>query len=253
MATHCKPTAPSCLNASEGTELEWAGYLLGVYGEPVHPSVRRKLSWLWSCHLSPYETCELVPEDAPVSTVEPRSVRLSQESLLGEAYYGDQTSTDGFAYMYNWGFWVRRDVRHIAAQDHAWVEVMRAKKHDESWFNSTWYYVVRGTGIWMNVGRTTEMAIGAMPHHHVAQVEKARKQGFDTLQFTNAWSNNLWELVDLRPEARQDKGLTTCGTAELRTGFHAQLPCACDEKARQLNCGPKRRVPHKVGRREHRA
>jgi hypothetical protein len=227
--------APSCVRYGDGSEAEWAAYLHAVYGEPVHPSYRRRLTWHYRCNNT--MPCESTPPPAPVR-VSPRHVHLWDVTMLGEAYRGKMWSTDGMAFMDNWGYFIRREEFHTPAPDGAWIEVMRARKHDEGDFNSTWFYATRGSGIWLNVGKTIEMAIGADMDCHRSQVAYARSRGYDTIQYTSAWTCSLHEIVDVRAGARQElHGLTTCGATELRTGLHAQLPCPCDDSAPYLNCG----------------
>lgn len=235
----CAPRSPSCIDESEGAEGEWAAYLRSVYGEAVPAAARHSLTWFYRC--APNRTlrisCEHVPRSAPLRALLPRVVKLWHSPLLGEAFYGDRVHTDGLYLAGLYGFFVRREANRSAAPDGAWIEVLRARKADEASFNSTWYYVVRGSGVWLNVGRTASAEIGARIKHHRLQVAQARREGYETLQFANAWDVGVHELVDLRPGARQDlHGLTTCGAAPLRAGWRHGRECACVEGPELINC-----------------
>ncbi|KAG8461155.1 hypothetical protein KFE25_002344 [Diacronema lutheri] len=241
----CVPGTPSCVDEREGSAAEWAAYLAAVYGESGVPtSARRSLEWFYRCppNRTANVSCGALPPPAPLSA-RPREVKLWQTPLLGEAFCGEPKNTDGLYAAGLHGFFVKRRSNNTPAPDGAWVEVLRGRKDDEATFNSTWYYVVRGSGVWLNVGATAHATIGARKKHHRLQVAAARAAGYDTLQFANAWDVDMHELVDLRPGARQDVlGLSTCGTAPLRTGWHHALHCACDEGAQLINCGGARRA-----------
>lgn len=241
----CAPRSRSCVNGSEGTDAEWSDYLRSVYGDPAPPpSVRHGLTWFYRCppNRTAHVICTHVPATSPLRSLAPRELKLWQAPLLGEAFRGEPKNTDGLYLAGLYGFFVRRAPSNVAAADHTWVEVLRGRKADENTFNSTWYYVVSGSGVWLNVGRTTVMEIGARKKHHRLQVAQARQGRFDTLQFANAWDVGMHELVDLRPGARQDIfGVTTCGSAELRSGWGHARPCGCDEAGELINCAGSRR------------
>jgi hypothetical protein len=164
--------ASSCVNWEEGTDAQWAAYLRGVYGEPVDPSIRRELEWVYSCHGR--LPCSHVPSNDPPTTVVPKPIRIRDETRLGEAFIGISCCTDGLHRMSNWGFFVRRDALRPAAASGTWVEVFRARRKEETPFSSTWYYAARGTGIFINVGRTISMEIADSHDEQAALVARAR-------------------------------------------------------------------------------
>jgi hypothetical protein len=229
----------ACVNGSHGSATDWSAYLRAVYGEHGVPiSTRDAFSWFYSCVPSAAAnlSCAAVPRAAPIH-VEPLKLKLWSQVGLHTAFRGDRANTDGLFLAGRYGFFVKRTPVNTAAASLGWVEVIRGRKLDETIFNSTWYYVVKGSGVWLNVGRTVAMAIGMRKKLQRMQVAEARSDGYDTLQYPNSWSMGMHEIVDLRPAARQEeRGVSTCGSAELRTGWRHQLPCHCDDGAELINC-----------------
>lgn len=234
----CNHVLPSCISRNMGTDAEWSAYLRAVYGDPAPPvEAHHTFNWFWRCrpNTAMNVSCGKLPPSPPLN-VTPATLRLSDSPPLGSAYVGKKKH-DGLFKVGQYGFFVRTEYRHKMVPSDTWVEVVRGRKSDEGRFNSTWYYAARGSGVWINVGKTTQASIRPRQKFHLEQVALARSHGFDTLQFPNAWHLTLHEIVDLRPAARQDvTGPVVCGNAELRSGWQHHRPCACRASVEISSC-----------------
>merc|ERR1712176_1173775 len=93
--------------------------------------------------------------------------------------------------------------------------------------NSTWYFIARGSGIWLSVGR---LCVATTRSEFVKHVNGNR---CDSVQ--NAGGNVLQrEIVDLRSGP-----WGACGDSRyLRTGWLASKPCHCNPRLKLLNRQP---------------
>jgi hypothetical protein len=243
----------NCRAVLGNNSLAWASYLTAVYREPIAPrdalGIAGLLEWMYRCAPGPWAfdpfepnerkpadvTCTHLPPDAPIR-VQPLVVRLETPVRQGVAYVGAD-ATDGLQAHGRYGFFVRRKRAPRPAPNGSWVEVIRM----HSWIEKrqfraggTFYYAARGTGAWLNVGRSyVDWRWYIVKQEQREVMEEARRRGFDTLQYPSVWRFGAREVVDLRPSA---SALHTC-SAELRTGLSAQLECNCSERQRLLNCG----------------
>ena len=107
--------------------------------------------------------------------------------------------------------------------------------------HGAFHWVARGTGVWLDVGRTYVDAEGYGEQYWFRSRNLERLRGYDTIQFPTTarnsrspMRNERFEIVDLRagmPEA------VVCASTHYRAGWTHQLPCACDGTAGILNCG----------------
>jgi hypothetical protein len=135
------------------------------------------------------------------------------------------------------------------AKSYAWVEVTHCFSNFE--FDGAWFFPMRGSGIFVNVGRTlvfdeqfqAQEFFGVIDadgenggFNNVAQAAAAA--GYDSVQFMAHCEGCQCysELVITNRQAnlpRQARGgpLTTCmeGLIEFRTGANASRPCTCQE------------------------
>jgi hypothetical protein len=128
----------------------------------------------------------------------------------------------------------------------AWVEVIRVREQWEPRVQAgaTFFYYAPGSGIWLALGRTISM-LGSerrkdKPFGATWSATWARGKGFDTLQRPAPGPGHLFEIMDVRPSARQQRNAArTCsGEQNLRVGWNSTGgPCLCDEQSMLLNCG----------------
>ena len=135
---------------------------------------------------------------------------------------------------------------------HSWAEVMHCSHEDEA--TAPWFFLTRGTGIFVNVGRTIafkdhkEAALFFMgndrpwgpismnPEHTLTPYdgtmvpERARAAGYDSIQYTMHCEHGgcgfcMNELVLTSVDGSQ--GGLACPPVEFRTGPNASQPCQC--------------------------
>jgi hypothetical protein len=249
----------------------WAAYLSAVYGGAPVPADGAavaarvaQLEWLYRCipGAQPYDPfdnkaypfgsrlsdgrlpppedvrCTLLPPNAPTSA-EPRIVSLHDDVALGEAYVGAKY-TDGLQAHARFGIFVRRRSAPAHAAENAWIEVARVRNRFEGGrlFLGTWYYVARGTGVFLNVGRTYISRIRYPSHAQQRRViERSLRRGYETVQYKWVWRFGAHELVDLRAAALSNVGLTCAAAGYLRAGARTERACNCSEAQQLLNCG----------------
>ena len=156
---------------------------------------------------------------------------------------------------------VRREV-----PSHHWVEVFHVKEANES--GVAWYYLMRGSAVWWNVGNTkvyhdhSDAARSLLPSELglaedctdpqcealFAHMFKAARRNWESIQFTNhydcacgtrgplhgAFENSTicqTEIVDLR-----GKGADGCGGRTYKTGWDATEECHCESSLGYSNC-----------------
>ena len=150
--------------------------------------------------------------------------------------------------------------------DKEWVEVMRVAAFHIDEVESSWYWEAKGSGIWLNLGRTlvvnsrrslTTLGINVSlwwgKGTAAALISRLRQEKFDTIQFSlgsQGWMRNVrYEIVDMRTPGIQPGRFSTrpfisksctCNT-EYRSGWDASLPCDCQANNSLLNCNG--RVP----------
>jgi hypothetical protein len=137
--------------------------------------------------------------------------------------------------------------RHTPLHNHSWAEVTHCGGSDFE-ANAAFYYAARGSGLWINMGRTaafgthddavrhflkrncTLRGVGAHECDSFLQrvMAVAAHQGFDTVQFLghcDAKCNTcLHEVALLR-----EHGRLACPPVAYRSGSRAQLQCTCVE------------------------
>ncbi|KAG8460424.1 hypothetical protein KFE25_011915 [Diacronema lutheri] len=205
--------------------------------------------------------CAHLPPDAPTRDT-PRIVSLLEDVPMGAGFMGANW-TDGMQAHEPYGFFVRARGAPAPAPENTWIEVLRVRNpyegeeghahgyavHGRMRFGGTWYYAVRGSGVWLNVGRTL-VVNKTWPSHARQQIaiNEARRAGYDTLQYPWLWQFGMHEVVDLRTyygraamsaaRERAQPSARVCPPAGvLRAGLRAQLECGCSEAQRLLNCG----------------
>lgn len=254
---------------------EWRAYLSAVYKERVSaarvPDLVQELEWLYRCTpglmpeglaefrfwnksrnttASPLNiSCAHALPNAPTDVV-PFAVSIVDSLADGVAYVGKPNS-DGLALHSAHGVFVHRSARPRApVPNGSWVEVMRVHTAREPWHGTIFFYALRGTGIWINVGRTCvfkpRAGLGASLEEQaqwpkrVAQREaiwNASASGCNSVQFPGVWGVRMHEIAVLRAAEGEQAGACGSGIPK-RTGVCAQLECKCSEAAEVLNCGP---------------
>ena len=122
--------------------------------------------------------------------------------------------------------------RPAAYASHAWVEVTHCASHIED--QSLWFYIVRGSGIFVNVGRTIVFndhpdaarffgVYGDITHVPAA----AAAAGYDSVQYLEHCEGCRCDN-ELMMTATTSPGTSACPRGiEFRTGVNASAPCAC--------------------------
>ena len=136
-------------------------------------------------------------------------------------------------------------------RNHTWYEVMRtAMSRKTTEMPGSWYWAARGSGIWVNVGKTYVDADTGRGEaywffsHGGPRVAQLAAQGYDSLQFprlagTRTYTgqpvnNDRFELVMLRNASNQ----WLCGACadDLRAGWAHSRPCSCVNVHSVINC-----------------
>ena len=110
-----------------------------------------------------------------------------------------------------------------------------------------WFYMLRGTGIYVNVGKTLVQYsraeatnfLNITVNYGTADYyfcRKLRSVGYDSLQIFNSHKPFLHELVICSDECTTKKITSSCVPIELRTGWNATKSCICNETYPILNC-----------------
>ena len=182
--------------------------------------------------------------------------------------------------------------------DHEWVEVQRVASNCTSahnvWIgdglmpisqkaapngtrliNGCWFNIVRGTGVWVNVGRSwrwpsrntlDKLVVSTFGRSVVRErvgtevdvlwCSMARKLGYDSIQVCTEFDRAGGNQPYIRRQSKRNSsryeaaGLVICGggcakqhvrtscpPVPIRTGIRAQLPCRCNIRHALLNCG----------------
>jgi len=161
-------------------------------------------------------------------------------------------------------------------QSYSWVEVTRSREcthiymnfqeglstglkysKDDLKYNDTipygcWFFVMRGTGVYVNVGKTmiaydrsdVNKAFGLFcnrPPYCDGQgdrywCQKALSYGYDSIQVVNANENENHELVICSGKCSTQPVDENCPPMELRTGYNASDLCNCVENTPIINC-----------------
>ena len=245
-----------------GQDHAWDHYLARVYGElPSYPVALSSFGWFYHHGL-------------PI-TVEPAWFAPRCASLPGVAWTG--TAGCGFGGrglpesqppLREAGFFVQRydrkrpeafaEARGFA--NDTWVEVMRTfmdRKSTES--SGSWYWHAKGSGVWLNLGRTlVEHDVAARGERHYffehggTRARHLALMGFDSVQFPvlagsrtfigKPVENNRFEIVALH----RYRGPGVSGTCadSYRGGWAHGRPCNCSTKLDRsgkdsgvVNCG----------------
>ena len=158
---------------------------------------------------------------------------------------------------------------HAAAPPHRWVETAHGGTTLATWNRGhkaessvAWFYLARGSGLWINTGRTIvysdhAAAVRAVlnktcediafksPHPATPCILfydllfTALRPEYDSVQFTHHCDMGCGctsaELVIIRPGV---SGLPGCPTGvDVRAGANASRACTCDPNKEFLNCG----------------
>ena len=196
-------------------------------------------------------------------------------------FFAHRSDKDAIRRVPSHSSWVSKAAatnRHVA--DNTWVEVMRIARMDDRFgapaadspFESemalvgqVWFWVARGSGVWLNVGRSlvmrgpqpvasrTAVELSAGPVTTNPTCREARSRGYDTIQLLRSFGMTN-ELIDCRGAARPDWNVTYepgCPPphVELRAGLPTPrdapalegvegsfAACACDRSYDFANC-----------------
>ena len=147
-----------------------------------------------------------------------------------------------------------------AANDHAWIEVMRIARLDDRedavepnetcTVGQVWFWAAPGSGVWLNVGRSLVVrGDAARPG-----CREAHAQGYDTIQMPAAMGGFSSELLDCRGAAQPDarsRWESACPPAHVRllagtpqpryapalpSSWNAEEECVCDASRDYLSC-----------------
>lgn len=110
-----------------------------------------------------------------------------------------------------------------------------------------WFYLLRGTGIYVNVGKTLvqysryeAMDFLGIKVNFVAAdyyfCRNLRNLGYDSLQIFNSHKPYMNELIICSGECITKKITASCVPVELRTGWNATKACHCNDTYPILNC-----------------
>lgn len=162
----------------------------------------------------------------------------------------------------------RRVGVHAAAPAHAWAEVTHGgtTEHVGRGYveaSAAWFYLARGSGVWIHTGRTAVFAthasavqavlnrtchdviwkdrgslVGNCLPYFAALFEALRAMKYDSVQFVHHCDTRCGctstELVIIRPGVAGVPGCPTNVT--VRAGANASRTCTCDESKPFLNC-----------------
>ena len=143
------------------------------------------------------------------------------------------------------------------AANHTWVEVTRRASLREGQHGyGCWFHLLlppygRGTGVFVNVGRTlvfegfNEARNALRPHNATCgndclEAQTAHERGYDSVQMLHGKVHNHPELMVAREACLNSaRPFGTCPPRgiEMRSGWDARLPCACTDDGEWLNCG----------------
>jgi hypothetical protein len=119
-----------------------------------------------------------------------------------------------------------------------------------------WFYIVRGTGIYINVGKTlgANSRSDAMrildlqcldpPNCYSGQNDfnicrKVIEKGYDSIQIFNSHERRVHELVYCSGKCATQPVKGACPPLDLRTGWNATKKCDCNDLYPILNCNNK--------------
>ena len=280
LPTECSYTGSSSLEGrlpllrEEGQDPAWDAYLSTVYGDVVYPVDLRTFSWFYYNKL-------------PLHVVPARLDILCPSQHFAAWIGGHQILPEAWAGAF--GFFVQQFDRnasnsslrhyHRAFAPNGWAEVMRVAllQRDERF--ATYYWEARGSGIWMNLGRTRvipwDIDFSARDRQRAAETvnqiikRESQAERFDTLQMPDMADlgevgmfplhNNRFEIIKLVPGSNvsdpillhrmsHSMGIMMPSIqADVRTchvsymaGWRHDRPCACDEHLPSINCGKHR-------------
>jgi hypothetical protein len=207
--------------------------------------------------------CEL---DAPCKT-NTRPYLCAQSKRVHIAHGRDKAFPGFFVFRNETADRASGQMSERGVADHTWVEVVRIARLDDRYIGTThplanqssivaeqclvgqiWFWVARGSGVWINVGRSL-----VLPGPFPRACEEAYAEGYDTVQLTRSYGLT-YELIDCRGMSRPDAWLSyepACPPShiELRAGMPTprdapalnglagtDSPCACDSSYDFLNC-----------------
>lgn len=155
------------------------------------------------------------------------------------------------------------DLKRQLVPNGDWIEVIRhsrAEGEGKNWASACWFYVFKGSGVWIHVGKTAvfdgddAFAVQKMKEEfpELQSIEwgdavyaaYARLKGIDSIQtsYSKDWDGNLPELIYLGGVCQAEAIYTGCVPGlEFRTGLQHNLPCKCSDAIKDgdnqvLNC-----------------
>uniref|UniRef100_A0A7S0IMV8 Phospholipase B-like n=1 Tax=Calcidiscus leptoporus TaxID=127549 RepID=A0A7S0IMV8_9EUKA len=229
----------------------WASYIEAAYGEL--PSVFPVCMYdMWALDKAAFDGAGLNTSRTIVT--DPKAVKegdLFVQSALGFFGYG--------IYHSHWA----------AAKDNTWIEVAHAVLPTE--WTGAWTWRLRGSGVWVNVGKTIAFPTPAdMSQVHMEAIHYltencsvkvspywplsesdifglcAREKGFDSVQFEPQVGQaplgtfgltGLTELVLTRLSGNQTCGVPDASATPLRQGWRASSGCDCVNQPIPPTCG----------------
>jgi len=162
-------------------------------------------------------------------------------------------------------FWSWHPYPYSAFGSHTWCEVMHEHDPYGDEQEGAWFMHTPGSAIYFNIGVTRSFSTHSEaydhwgvtgPHWNQDMSKRAAADGYDSVQFTahvdhvnypcdthNTGTPNL-EYMGLEIVGVKLVGTHACTTSDgapssIRAGWHAYIPCKCDNSKQFLNCdGP---------------
>ena len=149
------------------------------------------------------------------------------------------------------GFPWARNFGSLPASNHSWTEVTRVasrkfgykrKCYGEGRGYGCWFTRLRGTGIFVNTGRTKVIKKRQWSNlvNDCAMANNTARQGFDSLQIlsNDVTKGAVAELIVASPSCMFQPEVLPgpCVPLALRTGVRAETNCQCDDAQHMINC-----------------
>ena len=131
-----------------------------------------------------------------------------------------------------------------------------AASHRGRWPYGCWFYLVRGAGIFVNVGRSLRALTRRDVHRQLGipceeredpyctrppgdklYCHLARQRGFDSIQIAQAHFNARPEMIVCQGKCATTAVRTACPPVPLRSHGGGRRPCKCDKRSALMNCG----------------
>ena len=139
----------------------------------------------------------------------------------------------------------RLEDAYVEGYGKGWLDTFADIKNRKDRPYGCWFHMLRGTGIFVNVG-TTLVAMNRVnafqllnipfdhQDHDLCPALLAR--GYDSIQIFNSQVTKFAELVICSKNCSTNPVSSSCPPLELKTGYNADKPCNCNSSYPILNC-----------------